>query len=119
METKVLINHLEINCIVGVFPHERENEQTLYFDLSLTTDFSQAVISDSMEDVVDYVAVSQLIERFVKDQKFHLLEKMSVEIVSLVYEKWNSISAIDMTIKKPGAINNTEYVGVSISDIKK
>ena len=52
------VEGLEIRCIVGVLPHEREAEQTLFVDVEIDRSIAAAVASEDVADTVDYVAIA-------------------------------------------------------------
>jgi len=66
----IYINDLRISTIIGVFGWERQIKQTVILDLEMGTDISRAAASDSLEDALDYKAVSKRVISFVTDNHF-------------------------------------------------
>ena len=48
------LNGIEVECIIGDLPEERENEQRLLVDVALDSDLEDAADSDRLDDTVDY-----------------------------------------------------------------
>ena len=46
---KVLVRDLRLETIIGLFPWEREVRQTLFVDLDIATDISQAAATDDLQ----------------------------------------------------------------------
>ena len=45
---------LQVDCIVGIHPHERETRQSVILDIDLDYDFASAATADTIGDAVDY-----------------------------------------------------------------
>ena len=51
---QLILNGIEVECIIGDQPEERESEQRLLVDVALDIDLADAAESDRLEDTVDY-----------------------------------------------------------------
>ncbi len=111
---QVLIERLTFDASIGVFDWEKKIKQTLVFDLQLNCDFSAAAESDEIADAIDYVAVSEEIERVTLAKHYQLLECLANDITAALFDKF-SITALVLTIGKPGAVAKAQSVGVRIS----
>ena len=78
------LHHLRVDCIVGIHPHERRDTQSVFLDIELDNDFSQAAISDAIHDAIDYTAVAAMVTSLLQDRKFHLLESMVEEVAAML-----------------------------------
>lgn len=110
---EVLIEALEVDASIGVFDWEKEIKQKLLFDLVLTCDFSDAAVSDEIDDAIDYVAVCQKIEEITLVKHYQLLEALAEAITSALFSTF-ALSEIELKIRKPGAVPKTSSVGVRV-----
>lgn len=84
---KISINHHPISCIIGVFPNERIEPQTIYMDFEVEADISEAVKSDSITEAFDYVKLAELCTQLAQEKKFFLLETLAYEAVQLLLQQ--------------------------------
>lgn len=99
----VYIRDLNIQTIIGIFPWERENKQTICIDLEMATDISRAVKSEKIEDALDYKAVSDRLRSFVENSEFQLIETLAEKIISIVQNEF-SVPWVRLSLAKPDAI---------------
>ena len=111
---QVLIKGLVIPTCIGVHAWEREIMQELVIDLALAFDLSAAAHSDDVGDCLDYSAVSEWIAAELKPAKFQLIESVAQHIVSGLLQEF-SLERVSVTVKKPGAVANADYVAVKIT----
>ena len=52
------LKQLHVDCIVGIFQHEREQTQAVLVDIEIDYDFAPAAASDAIPDAVDYDGVA-------------------------------------------------------------
>ena len=69
------LNGIEVECIIGDLPEERENEQRLLVDVALDIDLADAAESDRLEDTVDYALLVGNIREALEDAQCRLLER--------------------------------------------
>ncbi len=99
---------LRIDCVVGVYPHEREQTQPIVIDIELDYDFSAAASSDTVSDAVDYDRVVAGVTELVQRRQFQLIETMAEETADLLLERHASVMTVRLEIRKPNAIPNSE-----------
>lgn len=98
------LHHLRVDCIIGIHPHEREETQSVFLDIELDNDFSQAAISDTIHDAIDYTAVATMVTSLLQDRKFRLLESMVEEVAAMLLAQDVRITAVRVEIRKPAAV---------------
>lgn len=112
-EDTVLIKALRLDASIGVFEWEKQIKQSLVFDVELYTDFTKAARTDAIQDAVDYAAVCHEIETLLSQRHYQLLEYLAEHICQHLLAHF-AIRALTLAIYKPGAVANTEHVGVRI-----
>lgn len=112
-QDQIHIKDLQIKAIIGVYPHERINEQTVIVNVTLFTDHRLAAESNQLEDAVDYAALTQKIVALVTNEQFKLVERAASEITKLCLADSRITRAV-VTVDKPDAISATRSVGVTV-----
>ena len=100
---------LRVECVVGVYPHEREHPQPIVIDIELDNDFAAASSSDAVGDAVDYDRVVAGVTELVQRRQFRLIETMAEETAALLLERHASVTTVRVEIRKPNAIPNAEW----------
>jgi dihydroneopterin aldolase len=106
----ISIDGLDVECIVGLYEHERTKPQNLVVNVRLAVDVEQAAKRERLEATVDYEWVSTQIAFLLKVGRFRLLETAAYTICrALLLEPVNGeqragIEAIDLSLRKPGAL---------------
>ena len=100
----VFIKQFKVQTVIGVYEWEKAIQQTLEFDLELSTDIRQAAATDDLQYTLDYSAVCTAIAELC--QQPH-------ELIAMVLEKFPT-KAVKVTIAKPAAVPAAASVGVSI-----
>ncbi len=70
----IAIEGLQVDCVVGVHPHERNRVQPLRIDVELSLDTRRAGADERLAETVDYAAVASQIAFLLRTCRFHLLE---------------------------------------------
>ena len=109
----VFIRGLKAKAVIGIFDWEKQIRQNLVLDLDLRADVAHAAASDTLEDAVDYKAISQRVVEFVEDSQFQLVESLAEEIARIVREEF-SVGWVRVRIAKPFAVRTAQEVGVVI-----
>lgn len=98
------VRDLQVACIVGIYPHERLQEQTVLLDIEIDYDFAPAAASDAVGDVVDYDMVVSTVTGLVRERKFHLIETMAEQAVALLFARVPQAMAVRLEVRKPAAV---------------
>jgi dihydroneopterin aldolase len=110
---KVFIRGLQLEGIVGIHAWERQLPRPLRFDLDLGVDTREAASSDQVRDAVDYAAVAEAVARIVAERQPALLETLAESVAHTLFERF-PIQSLRLTVHKPGAVPDTQSVGVEI-----
>ena len=109
----VFIRGLKAKAVIGVFGWEKQIRQNLVLDLDLRADVAHAAASDTLEEAVDYKAISQRVVAFVEDSQYQLVESLAEAVAGLIREEF-SVSWVRVRIAKPFAVRTAQEVGVVI-----
>ncbi len=111
---KIFIKNLEINCVVGANPGERDQPQLLWFDIEIPVDCSRAAGEDVLKDTVDYWKVSCRLKQLAGQTSFRLIESLADHLAGKIAAEFD-LPEVKLTIKKPGAFKNAAYSGVTVT----
>lgn len=98
------LHDLRIDCIVGIHPHERDRNQTVFLDLELDYDFGPAAASDAIADAVDYDRVVTLVTDLIQGERFQLIETMAEATAVMLLKQVPAVEAVRLEIRKPAAV---------------
>jgi dihydroneopterin aldolase len=98
------LHSLRVDCIVGVYPHERQKTQPVFLDIELSYDFAFAAQSDSIADAADYDRVASMVTTLIQARKFQLIEAMAEATAAMLLAKVPDVQAVRLEIRKPAAV---------------
>ncbi len=113
----IFLRELRVETIIGIWDWERKIRQTVSIDLELGADIRRAAKTDSIDDTLNYKAVSKRVQQFVADSEFQLVETMAEKIAEVVLSEFE-LPWIQVRVCKPGAIRGAKDVGVRIHRTK-
>lgn len=109
----VYLRDLRVETIIGIFDWERTTRQVVAIDLEMAADVARAAASDSIEDALDYKAISKRLIDAVGTSSFQLVETLAEHIARIVRDEFG-VPWVRVTLSKPGAIRGARDVGVII-----
>lgn len=80
----ISIQGLRVDCVVGVYPHERDRVQPLEIDVRLVLDTRRAGESERLGHTVDYAATANQIAFILSSCRFHMLETAARALARLL-----------------------------------
>ena len=98
------LKSFQVDCIVGIYEHERQTSQTVIMDIDLDYDFAAAAGSDAIGDAVDYDAVTQSVTALVRRRAFQLIETMAEETAAMLLAQLTPVQTVRLEVRKPAAV---------------
>lgn len=115
---KIILSELTVHTVIGIWEWEKRNPQKVIFDIEMATDISRASKSDSIEDALDYKAVSKRIKQYALENHFELIETFGDRIADLILNEFG-VEWLKLTISKPYAIRDSKNVSLMIERSKE
>jgi 2-amino-4-hydroxy-6-hydroxymethyldihydropteridine diphosphokinase len=109
----IVLTGLKISCIIGIFEWERKQKQHVLIDLKFPCDIKRASRGDRITDTVDYKKIAKATIAFVEKSRYQLIETLAEKLAHYLLTHF-SISEIDLSVSKPGAIRGSQNVGIQI-----
>lgn len=100
----VRIHRLELDCIVGIRPQEREHRQRVRLDIGLHADLSHAGRSGRISLTADYDQVAHEVATLLAFRHYHLVEMAAEEVAAMLLGLHPGVERVDLRIEKPGAL---------------
>jgi dihydroneopterin aldolase len=113
------LRDLRIDCIVGIYPHERAAEQPVVLDIDMDYDFAPAASSEAIEDAVDYDHVVASVTCLIQSRKFHLIETMAEETAAMLLSAVPRLQAVRLEIRKPAAVPAAAHSYVRVERVRQ
>jgi dihydroneopterin aldolase len=113
MMDRVFIEDLNVQTVIGIYDWEREIKQVVSLDLEMEFDITRAAETDSIEDTLDYKAVSKRLIRFIEESEFQLVEALAERCAAIVLAEF-PVKWLRLKLGKPGAVRGSSAVGVII-----
>lgn len=98
-----------IDCIVGIYEHERQQPQPIIMDIEFDYDFEKATRSDQVGGAVDYDRVAEGVNALVRRRNFHLIETMAEETAAMLLAEHPSLQTVRLEVRKPDAVPSAQY----------
>ena len=114
---KIILTDLRIDAVIGIWDWEKRNPQTILIDLEMQTDTKKASQSDSIEDALDYKAVSKRVKQFIQESQFNLIETLAENVAKIILEEFD-VQWLKLSVSKPFAIKDSKNIGVCIERTK-
>lgn len=95
---------LHVDCIIGIYEHERVKEQPLLVDVELDYDFAVPAASDAIADAVDYDRVAGGVTTLARQRAFQLIETLAEEASRMLLAEFPQVRRVRLEIRKPAAV---------------
>ena len=114
------IEGLKVDCVVGVYPHERNASQPLDVDVEMRLDTEPAALKERVSLTVDYAATASQLVFLLRSCRFRLLETAAHALARYVLappapdEKRARVDSVKVCLKKPGALRGFAVPSIEI-----
>ena len=92
---------------------ERLARQPVEIDIALDVDLAAAGASDDIADAVDYRSLAEAVVAAVESSSYLLIEALATRVADICLAE-NKVAAVEVTLKKPGALPMADYAAVVI-----
>ena len=86
---------------IGVYPREKDRQQTLTFDLDFDVDAARSASSDALRDTIDYAAVTATIAEVIGRQHYNLIETVAEAVATTILARFPT-PRVRVRVTKPG-----------------
>ena len=111
---RIYIRDLEVDCIIGTKPDEREKKQTVVLNVELECDLSRSGQTDHLGDTLNYRTLKKALVRHIEASEYMLIERLADRVAHLSLQN-SLVCSVTVTIDKPGALSGARSVAVQIT----
>ncbi len=101
---RILIDALEVECIVGIRPAERVRKQHIRVHLDLGLDLSRPGKSGRIAHTVDYSRVATEITNLLQFRAYKLIEVATEELAASLLALHPALERVTLRVEKPEAL---------------
>jgi FolB domain-containing protein len=98
------VEGLQLHCIVGVRPDERDREQAVAIDLRLGLDLTAAGRSARIGATVDYSRVTEEVVALLRFRRYRLIENAAEEVAAMLFGVHPRVEHLQLRLAKPRAL---------------
>lgn len=104
------IEELMVDCVVGVYPHERNASQPLRIDVEMRLCTEASAVKESLRATIDYAAVASQLVFLLRSCRFRLLETAAHVLARYILappapdERRAPVDSVVVRLSKPGAL---------------
>lgn len=109
------LENLRLDCVVGVWPQERDREQPVRVDLRLWLDLARAGRSASLEDTIDYSRVATELTALLRFRRYRLLENAAAELSAMLLGAYPLLQGLELRLAKPEALPAADASAVAVT----
>lgn len=113
----IRIKNLRLRAVIGVNDWERKERQAVIVNAELEFDGSAAVISDRIDDTIDYRTISRRLIEHVESSEFQLIESLAGSLLNVAFED-SRVTKARIEIDKPNAIRSADSTSVEVSGVR-
>lgn len=113
----IRIEGLQVDAVIGVYPHERDAPQPLLLDIALAHDNTVPAASDAMPDGVDYAAICRRVRAQVATLAPQLLETLAEALAADLLQV-GGVHRVQLRIGKPLAARALGAAMVSVEIVR-
>ena len=113
---RIFIEDLRVDCIVGIYPHERTQPQPLIVELELGLDTAEAAYTGRIGATCDYARVVDEVAMLLEFRRYKLLEMAAEELAAMLCGVHPNIQDLRVRLHKPQALQGrVRAAGVEIT----
>ncbi|MFN0065626.1 MAG: dihydroneopterin aldolase [Chlamydiales bacterium] len=113
MNAMLKIRNLKVQCTIGCLEHEKSDPQEILVDLTIQTDISEAVQTDSVVDTIDYTMIAKVVSDVAKGEHFNLLETYAHEALHALFAQF-PLQWVKIRVKKKTGIPLADYIAIEL-----
>lgn len=95
------VSGLSVYTHHGVSEEERRIGQRLIFDVSFELEHCDAILTDRVEDTVDYSTVCDVVYSAATDRSYRTLERLSQAVVDCLFARFTGARSVTVRVAKP------------------
>lgn len=113
-QATIRIKNLRLRTYIGINEDEILNRQDVVINVKINYNADRASHSDAMDDALNYKTITKAIIRLVEDNRFSLLEKLTLDVLAIAAEH-PAVTYAEAEVDKPHALRFADSVSLCLS----
>jgi len=113
-EATINICNLRLRTYIGFNPEEKSKQQDVVVNAAIRYRAEPAFVSDAEEDALNYKIITKRMIHHIEHGRFHLLEKLAADLLSIMTES-ERVNFAEVKVDKPHALRFADSVSVTLS----
>ncbi|MFT5663040.1 MAG: D-erythro-7,8-dihydroneopterin triphosphate epimerase [Gammaproteobacteria bacterium] len=113
-EARINISNLRLRTFIGFNPEEKTKQQDVIVNAEIHYRADPVFISDNQSDALNYKNIVKRMIHHIENGRFHLLEKLTADLVAIASES-EQVSYAEVRVDKPHALRFADSVSVTLS----
>ena len=114
----VFIRDFMVECLIGVYEHEKRSPQRVRINLDLAVDEGEHPIIDDILNVVSYETMANGILAIADERHVNLVETLAERIAEMCFND-QRVDSVRVRVEKLDILENAGSVGVEIERFRK
>lgn len=115
MTDHIRLTRIGVFAYHGVHPEERRLGQRFYISLDCQLDLAAAGTTDDFNQTVCYATLAERVQEIAVSQSYRTIEGLAEAVAGMALTENPRLSAITVTVDKPGAAIAAILEGISVS----
>jgi D-erythro-7,8-dihydroneopterin triphosphate epimerase len=113
-EASINIRNLRLRTYIGFNPEEKSKQQDIVVNAEIRYRADPTFTSDDEDDALNYKTITKRMIRHIEQGRFHLLEKLTADLLAIATES-ERVSFAEITVDKPHALRFADSVSATLS----
>jgi D-erythro-7,8-dihydroneopterin triphosphate epimerase len=113
-EACINIRNLRLRTYIGFNPEEKTKLQDVIVNADIRYRADPVFKTDDEDGALDYKTITKRMIRHLEQGRFHLLEKLTADLLSIATES-KRVNFAEVTVDKPHALRFADSVAVTLS----
>jgi len=113
-EATINISNLRLRTYIGFNPEEKSKQQDVIVNVEIRYRADPAFSSDDADDALNYKIITKRIIDHIEHGRFHLLEKLTADLLAIATES-ERVSFAKIKVDKPHALRFADSVSVTLN----
>ncbi len=110
----IRIKNLRLRTYIGFNPDEKRKKQDVIINIQFSYQAETAHNEDDMKDMLNYKTMTKSIIKLVEKNTFLLLEKLTHDILALIFEN-EKVAYAKVEVDKPHALRFSDSVSAQMT----
>ncbi len=110
LQVTIGFKRLEVECLIGTFPHEKTAPQTIRITLAARL---KTAPQDFLSATIDYTTLADICKKICRERHRDLIETLAQDILEGITQVFE-IERIKITLEKPAALKDAKFAFVEV-----